>query len=385
MMFNLTAISLLVRKFSIYSFGLFWVCNPFAHSAISDNAHNYEWEREAWKASGDPYLLFDSLTSLRWSDLPRQGSLPEMPWAGAYWPNSLRGIAWRWQVSYSEDPIMESISSRPSLKNLEAMSPQQIAMLSPAEKYDIAQGRYDYPLTSAELNRTGPEDPTWWGLCHGWAAASVNFKEPGTVKIINPDGLAVPFYSSDLKALLSFAQQYNRKRADTRLMALRCNETISFWPPGRQLSDECRDANPGAFHLALVEAIAVRQTPLIIDMKQDLEVWNVPLYSFDTRVLYENVPLYLEAAPGTKQIIAVETVVGYTGLSQPQQMPFLEGNHQNLKKILYRYLLELDEKGIIVGGEWVTNGTPDFLWYQTPFQFSGYFQSLESIYASSID
>ncbi len=47
------------------------------------------------------------------------------------------------------------------------MSLDDLKILSPAEKYDIYVGRYDYPTVQSEWKRTNPEDAHWEGLCHG--------------------------------------------------------------------------------------------------------------------------------------------------------------------------------------------------------------------------
>ena len=37
----------------------------------------------------------------------------------------------------------------------------QVAALSPAEKFDIYNKRYDYPTVKTEFYRTSPQNPTW--------------------------------------------------------------------------------------------------------------------------------------------------------------------------------------------------------------------------------
>ncbi|MFT2612728.1 hypothetical protein, partial [Escherichia coli] len=58
------------------------------------------------------------------------------------------------------------------------MSYQELKGLSPAEKYDILEGRYDYPTVKAERERTHKNDATWYGLCHGLGPASIAYREP---------------------------------------------------------------------------------------------------------------------------------------------------------------------------------------------------------------
>ena len=50
----------------------------------------------------------------------------------------------------------------------------------------------------------------------------------------------------------------------------------------------------------------------------------------------------------------------------------------------YRYWLELDENDSIIGGSWVSEGRPDFLWTQKVPEFYGYFERLKELYELSI-
>lgn len=44
----------------------------------------------------------------------------------------------------------------------------------------------------------------WLTICLQWAPASMFFKQPNPVTITSPDGIKVPFGSSDVKALLIY-------------------------------------------------------------------------------------------------------------------------------------------------------------------------------------
>ncbi len=58
------------------------------------------------------------------------------------------------------------------------MSQSAFRALAPSEKWDIFNGRYDYPVRN-EVNRyASPSRPTWEGICDGWAGAAMNHDEP---------------------------------------------------------------------------------------------------------------------------------------------------------------------------------------------------------------
>lgn len=94
------------------------------------------------------------------------------------------------------------------------LSAAELAQLSPAEKYDLARGRYDYPLTGSVLDdpTVNPFADPSSGICHGSAPAAVAQAEPQPVVVTNPDGVAVPFASADVKALLAQAWATARPR-----------------------------------------------------------------------------------------------------------------------------------------------------------------------------
>lgn len=355
----------------------------FSLLMLSDIAFSFESEttREAWFDTSDPGLLIDDwLYEKRFDALASGANLDRLPWTGYYWPDMLGGLSYRWSERSAFIP------ARPSLAWLRRQDEDTLNQLSPAEKYDIYLGRYDYPLTSYEKRRTDKSSPSWWGLCHGWAPASIVFKEPQQIKLTNPDGISLKFYTSDIKALLTFAQQYQRKSSSVSMLALRCNESL-----GRRealhssgLTIACRDVNPGAFHLVLSHWLAHKNEPLIMDIYQGDQVWNVPIVGYASKVLDKTTDVYEGAARETKEILTIETKVSYIALSEPHRHAIYANDIGQLRNATYKYLLELDQRGIIRGGEWVTRGTPDFLWFQTPFQFSGFFQKLESIYNESI-
>lgn len=112
----------------------------------------------------------------------------------------MSGIAHRWQSQNPQD-FQYQLNT---LAQLKTMSADDIMKLSPAEKYDIFNQRYDYPTVHSEWQRTSPQDPQWEGICHGWAPASLSFAQPNVVELTNADGIKISFGSSDIKALLSY-------------------------------------------------------------------------------------------------------------------------------------------------------------------------------------
>jgi hypothetical protein len=310
---------------------------------------------------------------MNFAALALKARLETKPWSDSYWPSKEGGIAARWNEANSNPFTYVS----PTREQVASYTREQLAALSPAEKYDILLGRYDYPLVKSERARTSPNDPHWAGLCHGWAPAALHYKEPAAVTLKNADGVSVPFGSSDVKALLTFYQG-QMAQTRTRFLASRCNIDLAKNPGSAQLR-ECRDTNAGAFHVVLTNLLS-RGEGFIADVTRDLEVWNQPVYAFSTQVIREQAPS-AGAAPGTVREVVVQTQIRYGMEIEANWAPL--GLNQTSASRTYVYRLELDSAGKIIGGEWLTEDRPDFLWAESRAEFAGYFGALGTLYKAA--
>lgn len=343
---------------------------------ISDKGRVSE-TKEEWDISNDPRNLRDEY-EVAWLKLPTEAELSKKPWTDSYWPSYQGGLAQRWYGTNAESAFSYPLISR---DRLSAMSIEERQRLSPAEKYDAFLGRYDFPLVRFERQRTSPDDPTWFGLCHGWAPASLNFTEPKPVVTMGADGIEIPFGSSDIKALLTYAQQDGRR---TRFLGNRCEFDLA---ENSQHADdlECRDANAGSFHIVIANEIGILNQGFIAEVNRGYQVWNHPVFGFQTEALEESESIYEGAAPGTVKVIKVRTVMSYISEISPawEAMPFADYPQQYASQTLL-YHLELNSQGEIIGGAWISANRPDFLWVQEAPHLNGYFSELARIYQASI-
>jgi len=330
---------------------------------------------EAWDRANDPLNLGNQY-EYSFNLLPRTAQVSLKPWTDSYWPSNQGGIANRWIVG--QNGFSYGFLDRQTLGTL---SLAQMASLSPAEKFDILNGRYDYPLASHERSRTRPTDEDWFGLCHGWASAAINYYEPKSVMMRNADGLSIPFAASDVKALLTFYQG-QVSNAPQRVLGMRCDADLSRDPYAAQLP-QCRDVNAGAFHVVLANQIGRFGQAFTADVTRDAEVWNQPIHQFSTIIVgYQGVSP--GAAIGTVQEVIVDTAIGYTvEINAQWQATNNTINHRDGSKS-YRYRLELNAYGQIIGGEWLTFDRPDFLWMKGVADFTGYYSNLGPLYNASI-
>ncbi len=332
---------------------------------------NLSFPKEAWDGLNDPLNLNQSYER-HLATLPQEGSLDVTPWSDTYWPSREGGIASRWMLGTGGFDY-----TPPDQAQVQAMSMADLAKLSPAEKFDIFNGNFNYPLLQSERGRTGPTRPSWEGICHGWAPASISFTEPKAVLATSAAGVAVPFGSSDVKALLSLYTG-NYSGARFRALGARCNYDLTAHP---ELANrpECRDTNAGAFHIVLTNQIALMKQGFVADVTRDLEVWNQPVHGFKTTVLSTQAPSP-GAAVGTVQEAVIDTEMFFSVEIYPRWDAVVGTEEQANDSRVYHYRVELNDAGEIIGGEWLTSERPDFLWTKDRPVFAGQFAKLGEIY-----
>lgn len=150
------------------------------------------------------------------------------PWSGYWWPFSQGGL-----VNGSD------YNGHPA----------------PLGKYDyVTSGTYYGPATSyGQESYYQPGCPHWYGMCFCWAAASILEEEPTHKGIYN----GVRFNVGDKKGLL----------------------TVAYDSP---LYYRYLTYSPVDFHQVLSDFIGSQKTPLIMDLGSENEIWNYPVFKYDT-------------------------------------------------------------------------------------------------------
>lgn len=377
----------------------------------------------------------DSNLERRFNLLPTKGKLPTLPWTGDYWASYRGGISYRWNNRNLEldDP------SRFEYKIGEAPG-GDVNLLSPSEKWDLYTGSGSFSLTRSERRRVGlgvREIPKWEGLCHAWAPATVNYKNPTRpVTVKSPSGQPITFYSSDIKALLTYFLHWDNPRnggsgrSFSSFLGSRCSATLKElrdaysslmgWSPitalrpyTKYLKGACGDSNAGSFHLVLTNLIGKRKKSFMMDVTRTQEVWNQAVYKFESEVLEEREKASKGAAEGTVKEKDILSKVWYVaepsfpfskdGIKSIEGKPiYTEASATTEKWFFYR--VELDSENKVIGGEWLRpkdyssyfqgglsssddrffEDRPDFLWDETSPSFYGRFLKLEGLYEQSI-
>lgn len=334
----------------------------------------------------------------QFSELPQKGFLSYVPWSDTYYPTHEGGITNRWnRPGTVRDKVFYPILQWADVPST------NITELSSSEKYDIYVGDPNFSFTRAERKRTQVmrtlkdpkfKIPFWEGLCHAWAPATLLFENPGPVTAKNPDGIDVPFGSTDIKALLTYFLHnessmtfFASKRCDVDAAELRQKldrgEITSAYYTRVMESLECRGIHPGAFQIILGNMIGLQGKGFVADVTRDQQVWNQAVFGYETSVLAIRTSGFSRGADRrTVKEVKVKTVMHYT--QEIERVWDRIVTPASNRTVDYIYWLELNARGEIIGGTWVSDARPDFLWMRTLPEFEGPFAPLKELYELSI-
>lgn len=311
---------------------------------------------EAWKGFSSPEIMAAGFTH-KLSELPLAGTIEIGPkgWSGGYWASQKGGINIRWNT-----PSQEGFKyTSPTKTQVMNMSLAELATLAPTEKYDLLTGNYDYPMRALAATAANEHAPDWAGICHGWSPAAINHNEPTPKVLTNPDGIQIPFGSSDIKALLSYYYAHHHKTDSSHQIGLRC--FFGSWMGGARACQE--DLNAGAFHIVISNMLGLRKEGFVADVDRYKQVWNQPVVAYESKVLSNNLPVSKNAATSAVKEMKISTTFFYVDESDNSTWEVVHGTkEQFISKKVYEYNLEINAAGEIVGGTWESKERPDFLW-----------------------
>ena len=334
--------------------------------------------KNAWNGWNDPFKM-DKNFETDFDKLPLSGNLEGegLAWPGYYWANNRGGIAQRWRSSNPQDFKYSS----PNQSQILGLSKEQINKLSPAEKFDLYMGDYSYPTVSRVWGQTRRGADAWHGICHGVSPSSLNHSEPKTVTLYNPDGIEITFYSADIKALLAY---YYAKVSDSKTVQVGKRCFVGARIPFLSSRSGCTDVNPGSLHIIMANRLGISKKGFIADMDRYKQVWNHPAIEFSSRVLRTANGDTRRSAYGTVKRVLVKSKVKYSATINPMENFVIGTTDAKYDSRIYTYWLELDSSNRIIGGEWVSDDRPDFLWYKEKAEFTGYWKGIEEIYQAQL-
>lgn len=329
--------------------------------AITSSEETFFFESPIHHSGVSEEILLDTKMSLNFDLLPLNGEIKgnDKLWSGDSWRLKNGAINYRWNSPKKEGFNYQS----PTRREAFTLPTEMLKKLSPSEKYDLYMGNYDYPLKNEvdHFARFGTED--WEGLCHGWAGASVNHKEPEPRIMLNPDGVEIYFGASDIKALLSYAYSKILIR-DEDSLGKRCEEK-------GEDEDRCNeDLGALSFHVVISNKIGLRGQSVILDIDRYKEVWNHPVKSYEAKVLKS-----INTPKGRR--IEIKTKLTYIDVIEKNSW---ERQRTLRSYMTVRYELELDKRGNIIDGKWLSRERPDFIWtIQRAEKFEGYLSEVMNL------
>ncbi len=353
-----------------------------------------------WKKGGMNDPSFFNLKEKSLNNLPLKGSLNYIPMTSTHWLHQFGGISY----NYHRKSPTEFLTKKQLLKK------KMISNLSPAEKYDILRGDYNYTMTKQErLSQKNYKNP-WEGHCHGWVVAALRFKLPTKEKtLINKDGIKILFYPQDIMAIYSYFEgmkqtpwdywvidhklpwhfeKYGFEKDSPKTKSLISsiqfsplkeailneyritkdhssfktilsnrskNYNLPFYTPYLGLKNDLdkhinNDPNPGALHLVLANHLGIEKKGLAADTDPFKPVWNRPLYGYESKI----------TKVISKKEKEFETKLFYIKeIDHPQE----KIKNHNIQEMILKYTLYLNDNGQIIGGLWKKDSDRvDFVW-----------------------
>ena len=238
-------------------------------------------------------------TELTWhyKSLPARAAVPKhrMPYAGYIYPDNQGGTAsvlWKYDRAFN--------FGRNSAASF--------------ERGDIARTQEQ---SGGGLFGARAHTPDWAGHCNGWTAAAIRHAEPQ--KTVKRNG--VDFTPADIKGLLAELYVYS----DVVMLGGENKATI----------------NPGMFHVILTNWISRAEHPFGFDNTAGKEIWNYPVYAYAS-----------SGAMRGRNRVEVKTNVGYVYMLD---QPYHRAPKSHTKMLQLHYMLELNNDGEIIGGEYFPN------------------------------
>lgn len=235
-----------------------------------------EGKFDAWDSANNPAYV-DSNFSYFTHQLPLEGH-GQVPVPGDYWATQSDNLNHEW----------DGAGSSPAEKYAKAFGKDAVPA-NITKYHGIGSATQQKACTQGGNECAGSEDggscaipkgatagrciPGWWGICHGWAPYALT--EPAAVNPVVKNG--VTFYPGDLEGLMSLLYT----NVSNKFISRRCNKAEPITDPtGRLEATECRDMNPGTWHIVTTNLMGLRRQGFVIDATFSAQVWNQPSYGY---------------------------------------------------------------------------------------------------------
>lgn len=387
----------------------------------------------------------------------------KQPWGSSFWPLFQGMIGNTYQKkdsSFFITTLLENLFWKENFSdwknrrddvypNINDLEQKEINKMAPSEKYDLLLGDTSFDLTHrvwgyvetwgrgkqwnpdhlVYINYQDVEeqgyDPNnyrqpkgnslmafWEGICHGWAlGAGLSPRPEKTVEFDLPNGKKLPFYASDVKALVSFMWANSDIQDYTLFEGNKCNkkspdqdkwgryidvEKDPFLDPIDSIdpTPRCADVHPAVFHVSMMNIMGVEGRSFVLDHNPKAPIANQPVSGYEFEFYNPRTgkvgplsksllsveeygkkdPYAVSRNPETTHIVGVDMNVKYIDWELPKKQETSKPEDDKIKDFKFRYDLEINRKGQIIGGQWRIKKTggkllfksstnqPDFFW-----------------------
>jgi hypothetical protein len=233
---------------------------------------------------------------------------------------------------------------------------------------------------------------SWEGICHGWALAATGEQRPEkTVEFTLPNGKKLPFYPTDIKALISLMYANSQVQNNVKMEGFRCNVArplrdrngryIDFNPneqSGEGFQEQCADVHPAVWFLSVINMTGIQGRSLVVDIDANATVNNHPFAGYRVRWFnpesgrdfptlnrailprdqYEQDPFRAARNPESVSIVGVEMDMVVTDWTWPTERKTDATSDDKMKTRTMIMDLELNANGDVVGGQWRATRDP---------------------------
>lgn len=312
--------------------------------------------------------------------LPTKGVVLPAPWPSSYWPVYQDGINAVWSEGNASPAEKYAKAYKLNVNQFAEAVSKSTGILSQSSRRACKADTDCTSLKDGSVcgKRTGSQAgfciPTWFGICHAWSPAAILEPEPQCEVTQN----GVTFQPFDIKALVT--DIYDGAAINTVFTGVRYNggnEGKDRW--GRHTDAAYRDLGAGFFHIALTNILGKFKKAFVVDVTAGAEVWNQPVRGFQVKEQRRFKPkdaaknFYATSTypfnPRASSIVYVKTRMSWI-VEAVEDGPLVSTGRVDAYTTGadYTYLLELDAKDNIIGGEWLwgsNDNHPDFLWFPT--------------------
>ncbi|MBX3130082.1 MAG: hypothetical protein KF718_25420 [Polyangiaceae bacterium] len=393
-----------------------------------------EGKFEQYDSANDPGRLHPQLGKAEYKKYDATLTAGESEWnvfASNWWAQSQNGIAKRWTGGVQDYNDLSDTDNLSPTEKYDLMhypgQQKQVAEIKHWDYRELLKGEAERaekhahaaitvagPATKWELENHGnyqshAHPDSWWGHCNGWASYAIaeaggnpkrdiRVKLDSSGKLIDCDALGdtsgcLLFRMGDIEALMS--ELYFSDQAT--FSGRRCNkdpDKVERDEWGRPKDVECRDLNPGSFHIGVVGLLSrgadhfttkqMGKIPFVIDHNWDWEVWNFPLTKYQISEQVEVSKQDAAKLVGASEYVFNDLARKFVrikmtywmvsdGVSDDKMLLRADQRGIALHDTELNYVLELDENDTILGGEWIKDPTtswgkdsknlhPDFFW-----------------------